>query len=266
MQFLFFLICFGASIIGAICGIGGGVIIKPIMDVVGDFSVHTIGVIASIAVFTMAFVSILKQTKSKTKIPFGTAIPLSIGSVIGGISGERFFSFIVNLLRADGVVKIVQNIVLTVLILWVFIYMNNKNKFKRREFKGVVPELLTGLFLGMSSAFLGIGGGPINVSVITFVFSLPIKTATICSLMTILFSQFSKLITIYFTKGFSDLDFAVVMVMVFAAIIGGFLGAQLNKNLSEKTVSKAFNFLLIIVLCLTIFNIFNNMTLKILQN
>ena len=30
-----FLICFLASIIGAICGVGGGVIIKPVVDAFG---------------------------------------------------------------------------------------------------------------------------------------------------------------------------------------------------------------------------------------
>ena len=35
MYVLFFLISFGASIIGAICGIGGGVIIKPVLDASG---------------------------------------------------------------------------------------------------------------------------------------------------------------------------------------------------------------------------------------
>ena len=257
--FIYFILTLFATTICSMTGMGGGVIIKPIMDVIGDFNVLTIGVIASITVFSMALVSILKQIKSKTKIPFDIAIPLSIGSVIGGISGERIFSFIVDLLKADGVVKIVQNIVLTVLIVWVFIYMNNKNKFKNKEFKGVLPALLTGLFFGMCSAFLGIGGGPINVSVIIFLFSLPIKTATVCSLMTILFSQFSKLTTVFFTKGFSDLDFTVVVVMVTAAIIGGLLGAYFNKKLAEKTVSKAFNFVLVIVLSLTLSNIITNL-------
>ena len=257
--FIYFILTLFATTICSMTGMGGGVIIKPIMDVIGDFNVHTIGVIASITVFSMAFVSIFKQIKSKTKIPFCIAIPLSLGSVIGGILGERVFSFIVDLFKADSIVKIVQNIVLTVLIVWVFIYMNNKSKFKCKEFKGVLPSLFVGLLLGMTSAFLGIGGGPINVSVIIFLFSLPIKTATVCSLMTILFSQFSKLATVFFTNGFRNLDFTVVAVMVIAAIIGGFLGAHFNKKLSEATVNKAFNFVLIIVLGLTIFNIVVNL-------
>ena len=36
---LIFLICFSASVIGAICGIGGGVIIKPVLDAFGIMDV-----------------------------------------------------------------------------------------------------------------------------------------------------------------------------------------------------------------------------------
>ena len=37
-----FAVCFFSSIIGAICGIGGGVIIKPVLDALGAFPVSTI--------------------------------------------------------------------------------------------------------------------------------------------------------------------------------------------------------------------------------
>ncbi len=256
---IYFIITFVATTVCSLTGMGGGVIIKPIMDVIGEFNVQTIGVICSITVFSMALVSILKHLKTKTEIPYDTALPLTIGSVFGGILGEKIFSLIISLLNADDIVKIIQNIILSFLILLVFIYMKNKHRIKSKNLKGVFPALLTGLSLGMCSAFLGIGGGPINVSVIVFLFSLPIKTATVCSLLTILFSQSSKLTTIAFTRGFAELDFAVVLVMVIAAIIGGFLGAYFNKKLSEKTVEKSFNCIVLVVLGLTIFNIIRNL-------
>ena len=57
--------------------------------------------------------------------------------------------------------------------------MKNKHRIKSKNLKGVFPALLIGLSLGMCSAFLGIGGGPINVSVIVFLFSLPLLTDTV---------------------------------------------------------------------------------------
>ena len=58
---IYFIITLFATTICSMTGMGGGVIIKPIMDVVGNFNVQTIGVIASITVFSMALVSVVSQ-------------------------------------------------------------------------------------------------------------------------------------------------------------------------------------------------------------
>ena len=88
MDILFsFLICLIATTAGGISGVGGGVIIKPLMDVLHGFDVQTIGVLSSLTVFSMSVVSIGKQMLARTKIPFGTAIPLALGSVAGGLLG-----------------------------------------------------------------------------------------------------------------------------------------------------------------------------------
>lgn len=42
MELLFFVISFLASIIGGICGIGGGIIIKPALDLSGLASIATV--------------------------------------------------------------------------------------------------------------------------------------------------------------------------------------------------------------------------------
>lgn len=256
---IYFLLTLFATSVGSLTGMGGGVIIKPIMDVIGDYDVQSIGLIASITVFSMAFVSILKQIKANTKIPFKTAVPLAIGSVIGGIVGERVLKLIVNLLNANSIVTVVQNVVLAILILFVFVYMKNKSKINGKEFKGIPVSLIVGVFLGFCSSFLGIGGGPINVALIIYLFSYSTKTATVCSLVTILFAQISKLITVALTTGFSDFDLSITPVMIIAAVSGGFIGAYFNKKCTEKTVEKAFNIIQLVVLALTIFNIIRNL-------
>ena len=89
MQYvLYFLIAIGATTVGSLTGMGGGVIIKPLMDVLHGFDVQTIGVLSSLTVFSMSVVSIGKQMLARTKIPCGTAIPLALGLVMGGLAGE----------------------------------------------------------------------------------------------------------------------------------------------------------------------------------
>ncbi len=260
MQFLiYFLLALSATTVGSLTGMGGGVIIKPLMDVLGDYNVQTIGIVSSITVFSMALVSVAKQIKAKTEIPFKMAIPLGIGSVAGGFFGEKLLDFIVDLLNANSIVTVVQNCVLAVLILCVFLYMKNKQKIKGKSLDGIFVSLAVGVFLGICSSFLGIGGGPINVALIIYLFSVNTKTATVCSLITILFAQISKLTTVALTTGFSDFDLSIAPVMIAGAILGGFIGAGFNKKCSEKTVEKAFNCVQLLVLSITIFNIIRNL-------
>lgn len=259
MQYvLYFLIAIGATTVGSLTGMGGGVIIKPLMDVLHGFDVQTIGVLSSLTVFSMSVVSIGKQMLARTKIPFGTAIPLALGSVAGGLLGQWMLKLIVAS-APKNLVTVVQNAVLSVLILAVFLYMRNKSHIKSMSLHGLAPSVLVGVFLGICSSFLGIGGGPINVALIIYLFSFDTKTATVCSLVTILFAQISKLATVALTTGFGVFDLSIAPVMIVGAIAGGFIGASLNKKCSEAAVEKAFNAVQLLVLAISIFNIVRNL-------
>ena len=260
MQYILcFLIAIGATTAGSMTGMGGGVIIKPLMDVMRAYDVATIGVLSCITVFSMSIVSIGKQAASRTKIPFNIAIPLAAGSVLGGYLGQWLLDTIVDALDAERLVTVVQNVILGLLILAVYLYMKNKSRIKGKHLSGIPVSVVTGCFLGMCSSFLGIGGGPINVALIIYLYSVTTKTATICSLITILFAQISKLLTLAFTTGFSGYDLSVAPVMVVGAIAGGFIGAVLNKRCKEESVDKAFNAVQMLVLAITVFNIVRNL-------
>lgn len=255
----YFLIAFCATTAGSMTGMGGGVIIKPVLDVLHTFDVQTIGVLSAITVFSMSVVSIGKQLFSRTHIPFSIAVPLALGSVAGGVLGQRLLSAAVNALPLNGLVMVFQNILLSILILAVYLYMKNKDRWKGHCLKGVSVSLLVGVFLGCCSSFLGIGGGPINVALIIYLFSLDTKTATVCSLVTILFAQISKLWTVAMTTGFSVFDLSIAPAMVVGAIVGGTLGATFNKRCRETTVEKAFNAVQLLVLAISLFNIGRNL-------
>lgn len=255
---LYFLIAIGATTVGALTGMGGGVIIKPVLDVLGAYDAATIGVLSSITVFSMAVVSIGKQMIAKTRIPFGIAIPLAIGSVAGGQLGQMMLSTLTAGLPNSRVTA-VQNVVLGLLILVVYWYMKHKQNIPSKRWDRLIPALLVGVFLGVCSSFLGIGGGPINVALIIFLFSYDTKTAAVCSIITILFAQVSKLVSVALGAGFAAYDLSMAPVMVVGAIAGGFIGAALSKKFPEKTVEKAFNGVQLLVLAICVFNIVRNM-------
>lgn len=63
LTWLYTIIVLCATTIGAITGLGGGVIIKPLFDLLGADTATVIGLYSSVAVFTMCLVSIYKQLK-----------------------------------------------------------------------------------------------------------------------------------------------------------------------------------------------------------
>jgi uncharacterized membrane protein YfcA len=260
---LYFLIAIGAATAGSMTGLGGGVIIKPLLDVLHDFDTQTIGALSAVTVFAMSVVSVGRQMLAKTKIPYKTAIPLAFGSVAGGIAGQWLFVALVNALGMDRLVTVAQNALLALLILAVYVYMRNKSKRPGPSELPTFPllglALAAGVFLGVCSSFLSIGGGPINVALSIYLFAYDTKTAAVCSIITILFSQISKLTALALTTGFAVYDLSLLPAMVVGAVAGGFLGTDFNKKCSEATVEKAFNAVQLLVLAIAVFNMVKNL-------
>ncbi len=254
MYVLYFLISIGATTIGAITGMGGGVFIKPILDIVGDFDVGTISMLSAITVFCMSLVSAVRQRKSEHRPENTVAIPLALGAVLGGNLGGGLLNRLIRGV-SGAVVTRVQNGALAVLILLVIVYMAKKNAIRSPELKGNLPSLLVGVFLGFCSSFLGIGGGPINVALIILLFHYPTKKAALCSLITILFSQGAKLVQTALTTGFGAYNLKMAPLMVVGAIAGGLLGAHLSKRMDGEKTDKLFQAAQVLVLLMCMINI-----------
>lgn len=259
MELIYFVVVWIATTAGALTGMGGGVIIKPVLDVIGEYDAATIGVLCSCTVFTMSIVSIHKQVRQKAKIDLSIALPLSAGSILGGWSGERLLRYIVAG-QDNARVVITQNSLLGLLLLGVYLYMKHKDHLPTLHAKGVLAGLVTGLLAGMASTFLGIGGGPINVAALIFVFSMDTKAAAVNSILTIFFAQLSKLGTVLLHGGFSGYDLHVLPLMLVAAVIGGWSGAKWNRQMTQKQVEQAFNLVQLAVFAICLYNIASTLT------
>ena len=51
MVLIYFLVALLSTICGSIDGLGGGVIIKPVLDFLGDYNIETIGVLSACTIF-----------------------------------------------------------------------------------------------------------------------------------------------------------------------------------------------------------------------
>lgn len=255
LRIVYFVITFLATLLGAVTGMGGGVLIKPILDMLGHYDVASIAMLSSVTVFSMSLVALFRQREAVKQLQVKRVVPLSAGSVAGGIAGGMLFNFFVADTKELDTVTITQNAVLAVLVMAVVVYTRNKNKLPSFHAEGWIPALCTGLFLGIVSSFLGIGGGPINVAVVVFVFSLSIKSAALYSLTIILFSQATKLIYTAVFDGFARYDLHMLPVMLIGAILGGFVGGSIARRLEHDKTDKLFQYAQIAVLAICVINI-----------
>lgn len=257
MGILYFFIAIAATTVGAVTGMGGGVFMKPILDMLGHYDVATINLLSAVTVFAMAVVSTFRQRKSPDRPDMKVAVSLAAGAVAGGNLGGMLLKRLIAG-QPGNMVTAVQNIALGVLIVFVIVYMANKAKIKPLGLDGIIPSVLTGLFLGFCSSFMGIGGGPINVAIIILFFGYSTKKAALCSLITILFSQATKVAQTAFGGGFGGYDLSVLPFMVVGAILGGLIGAQISKKIDEKRTDGIFQIAQVVILLICAVNIFRN--------
>lgn len=248
MSIIYFLVALIATTLGSLVGLGGGVIIKPVLDTLGHYDLSTISLLSSMTVFSMAIVSTYRQIRKGFKIELRLYV-LSLGGILGGILGKALFSFFISLMpgsQAQGIQAIILGLLLLIVLF--------KAKLPQWNIQNLFFTLIIGLSLGTIASFLCIGGGPINVAVMIIFLGMGIKEAAVCSVFIILWSQFSKLAVIYFNTGFSGYDLSMLAFMIPAAIFGGLLGSRLNRFLPNHAINQVFNIMLIILIGLNIYN------------
>ena len=252
---LYFLVSFPASIIGAICGIGGGVIIKPMLDLYGAGSVATISFLSGCTVLVMSLYSVEKNLVThESRVDFEVATPLAIGAVLGGITGKQIFQMISRASGNPQLVGLIQSICLALVTLGTFLYTIKKEKIKTHQVKGKLPCVLVGLALGVLSSFLGIGGGPINLVVLFYLFSMDTKTAAQNSLYIILFSQFASLVTTLVTGSLPEFKMLSLLLMVIGGLAGGIMGRMINRRLDSKKLDRVFLYAMAVIILISCYN------------
>ncbi|MCM1286125.1 MAG: sulfite exporter TauE/SafE family protein [Acetobacter sp.] len=252
MIIIYCIIIFAATFLGALVGLGGGVIIKPLLDLIGHDTIDVVNFISSCAVFSMSISSTLRHIKAKTKIDFKFILTLSVGAVLGGAGGAALFDYLLTIFD-NSIMKSIQGIILGVLLVLSVVYVNLK-KAKSFNVKNPVGIAGVGLALGFIASFLGVGGGPINVAFLVLFFSMTMKEAAIYSVGTIFFSQLSKLITIGISHSVPSVSAITLISAIAAAVIGGILGAIANKRCNEKMIKTTFT---IVVILLALVNFYN---------
>lgn len=254
MAILIFAICLLASVTGSICGIGGGVIIKPVLDALGIMSVSAISFLSGLTVLSMSVISVFKQRRLHL-VDLRIGSLLAAGAVAGGIAGNAAFQILKAAAGNDRFVGMVQALVLAFVTLMTLLYNTflKKRSLSRRVHRGPACAGIGGL-LGVLSAFLGIGGGPINLAVLSFAFSFDTKTAAANSLYIIMCSQISNFLISCVRRTVPDFPWIYLVFMVAAGVSGGLIGTEVNKKISPAATDRLFGGLLCVIIMICLYN------------
>ena len=255
------------GLIGGLIGVGGGLVFVPVLDyyfrlkgIDEAFAVKLIIANSLTLTFFTGLSATLRQISHKN---FFLRESISVG-VFGACSALLctiyittspwfdkkkflfFFIFVLVLL----VVKMVFSKENTV----VHSATANQNKGKGNFW------WLIGVAAGFISALTGIGGGSVMVPFLVASAKFPLKKATSVSMAAIVIMSFTMLVYYLFKspseslKGVSTVGliaYGVVLPMAIGVFLGSFVGVNLNRRLSAKTIKIVFvSFVTIVIITL----------------
>ncbi len=233
-MYITFIIIFISTLIGSMTGLGGGVIIKPLLSVSTNLPVVTTNFFSSTAILFMCSYSLFTNRKSSDKIDFKIAYTLSIGAFIGGIVGSKVLLIMSEYLRDSIILNIQLVMLILVMLISVAVTLSVKET-SRRDVKLFVVVLI-GIISGMLSSYLGIGGGIINIPILLLVFKKTPKQAVITSLVIVFVSQIATLFTFIVDGILYDVKLTQLITISFAGIFGGIVGKKIFSVMSSRTV------------------------------
>lgn len=253
---IYFLIAFCASTLGAIIGIGGGLIIKPTLGAITSLTLGNINLLSSLTIFSMAITSLIKRKLNKSIIFIKNVQWLILGSITGGFIGNQLFNYFLQTFNNIDNLDQIQSTIIIILLIIAFSskYLNQLIGDKINLKLSKTNLFLIGIWLATISSFLAVGGGPANVAMLVILFKVDIKSATFTSILLILFSQGTNLVTTLITQQYLSYHLAPALIMIPGGIIGGIVGTKINNLCTAKAIEIIFS---ISMICLIILNIFN---------
>ena len=255
---VFFIVLFACTL-GASSGLGGGIIIKPLMDAMGGFSAASVNAMSSITILTMTTVSIYKSRYNARFVDWRMVIFFTIGSMLGGIAGNQLLANFIAYAADDNVVTIVQSVLQILIVVLVMLHEIFGDRIPHFHLKNRLAMTLIGVVLGTIAAFLSIGGGIFNRPLLVILLSLSHRSSVFTSLCIIFCAQFADVVTMGVTTHFANVVPGVVPFMMVGAILGGSLGGSILACMNEKYLDKIFMATLTIILCLNGFNLLRHL-------
>lgn len=248
---------FLTGILGAMVGIGGGVLLVPLLTLVFHVPIHTaIGasIVAVIATSSASASTYLESRLTNMRLGMTLETATATGGILGGLTAALLSRQVLSGIFAVALVgtaysmfkkvrgrQVGQEMILDTGRLGATFY----DAHLQREVSYRVQKLPLGLLIsfiaGNISGLLGIGGGVIKVPTMVLAMGVPMRAAAATSNFMIGVTAVASAY-IYYTRGFVD------PLIAAPTAIGVFLGASLSSHLAGRVNSNFLAKLLAVVL------------------
>ena len=215
---------FVAGMLGSILGLGGGIIVVPVLTFFG-YSPTLAASSSLFAAFSNAVASTISYTKQK-RIEYSIGLKLGLLSIPGTILGAYISSEI-----TPSLFKILFGLVLIISAIYIFINRKIESKQRNQSKQVMLFAIGASFFAGTISSLFGIGGGIVFVPLMVIAMGLSMKEAAPTSQFILLFASAAGLAA---HSVLGHPDFFQALLLAAGAFAGGFVGARLSVDIKEK--------------------------------
>ena len=218
------LLGFAGGILGSMIGLGGGIIVVPVLTFLG-FSPTAAASNSLFAALSNAVASTISYSKQK-RIEYSLGLKLGLLSVPGTILGAIISSDV-----APDIFKVLFGLVLVASAVYIFLRRNLESRQKTISKQMMVFAIGASFFAGIISSFFGIGGGIVFVPLMVAGMGMAMKRAAPTSQLILLFASLSGVIT---HSLLGHPDFTQAGLLAIGSFIGGLVGARLSIEIKER--------------------------------
>ncbi len=252
------------GVLSGMFGVGGGFLMTPLLFFIGIPPAVAVATEAN-QIVASSFSGVLAHFRRKTvDLKMGTV--LLVGGLTGAALGVVVFNYLKSLGQVDLLVKLCYVVFLGVVGGLMFIESlqalrkarrSGGSPAPRRKQRGwvhalplkmrfrtsglyisVIPPVIVGIFVGILSAIMGVGGGFIMVPAMIYILGMPTKVVVGTSLFQIIF------VTAFTTMLHATTNFTVDIVLAVLLLVGGVIGAQFGTVIGARMKAEQLRILL----------------------
>lgn len=260
----------GVGFLSGLFGVGGGFLMTPLLIFIGIPPAVAVATEANQIVASSVSGVLAHWRRGNVDIKMG--ILLLIGGVIGSTFGVWLFTILKDLGQIDLVIKLSYVVFLGIIGALMLVESINamrakksntrrrshthnwmhglpfKMRFRKsRLYISAILPIAIGIFVGILSAIMGVGGGFVMVPAMIYLLGMPTAVVVGTSLFQIIFVTAN--VTILQSVSNQTVDFILALLLLLGAVVGAQFGARFGAKMQGEQL-RGLLALIVIAVCL----------------